>query len=69
MKLKVLAYITRNSSREVLVFDHRDKPQAGVQVPAGTVDEGEDIITNSGKPPALPGDSQSLTFPGFGQIS
>jgi len=41
---KVVAYITRESSageRVLLVFDHRDYPEAGVQVPAGTVDEGE----------------------------
>jgi ADP-ribose pyrophosphatase YjhB (NUDIX family) len=45
---KVVAYITRESpagGRELLVFDHRDYPEAGVQVPAGTVagtvDEGE----------------------------
>jgi 8-oxo-dGTP pyrophosphatase MutT (NUDIX family) len=42
-KQKVLAYITRNSS-EVLVFLHRDHPEAGLQVPGGTVDPGEDLI-------------------------
>ena len=43
---KVLAYITRlaaTGKRELLVFDHRDDPDAGTQVPAGTVDEGESI--------------------------
>ena len=43
---KVVAYITRVSSQgstELLVFDHRDDPDAGTQVPAGTVDEGEAI--------------------------
>jgi len=41
---KVLAYVTRDSaagSRELLVFDHRDFPEAGIQVPAGTVNAGE----------------------------
>jgi ADP-ribose pyrophosphatase YjhB (NUDIX family) len=27
---------------ELLVFDHRDHPAAGTQVPAGTVDDGEE---------------------------
>jgi 8-oxo-dGTP diphosphatase len=42
--IKVIAYITRNSkdgSRELLVFEHRDYPDAGIQVPAGTVKAGE----------------------------
>jgi 8-oxo-dGTP diphosphatase len=45
MILKVLAYITRtqNGQSQLLVFDHRDHPEAGIQVPAGTVDEGEPI--------------------------
>ncbi len=36
---KVLAYILRKSknSFEVLVFEHVDYPEAGIQVPAGTV--------------------------------
>jgi len=41
---KVIAYITRDGAggkREMLVFEHRDYPDAGVQVPAGTVDPGE----------------------------
>lgn len=43
VKEKVLAYITRKSTSELelLVFDHRDYPEAGTQVPAGTVDPGE----------------------------
>lgn len=43
---KVLAYITRDGTagREVLVFRHRDHPDAGVQVPGGTVDPGESLI-------------------------
>lgn len=43
VKHKVLAYITRqqNGQTQLLVFTHRDHPDAGVQVPAGTVDVGE----------------------------
>jgi 8-oxo-dGTP pyrophosphatase MutT (NUDIX family) len=42
---KVLAYITRERSgrSQLLVFQHRDFPAAGVQVPAGTVEAGEAI--------------------------
>ena len=42
-KQKVVAYITRerNGQTEVLVFDHADYPDAGTQVPAGTIDSGE----------------------------
>ncbi len=36
---KVVAYITLGS--RLLVFTHRDYPESGVQVPAGTVEEGE----------------------------
>ncbi len=45
MKNKVLAYIARyrNGSTQLLVFTHRDHPEAGVQVPAGTVEPGEAI--------------------------
>jgi ADP-ribose pyrophosphatase YjhB (NUDIX family) len=42
---KVLAYITRKNDTELLVFRHKDFPEAGLQVPAGTVDEGEDVLT------------------------
>jgi 8-oxo-dGTP pyrophosphatase MutT (NUDIX family) len=40
---KVIIYVTRASGggTELLVFDHRDHPEAGVQVPAGTVEAGE----------------------------
>ncbi len=38
---KALAYIT-NRDGELLVFLHRDFPEAGLQVPAGTVADGED---------------------------
>ncbi|MDP6038397.1 MAG: NUDIX domain-containing protein [Candidatus Latescibacteria bacterium] len=39
---KVTAFITReqNGTRELLVFQH---PNAGIQLPAGTVERGEDI--------------------------
>jgi 8-oxo-dGTP pyrophosphatase MutT (NUDIX family) len=42
---KVVAYITRESphGQELLVFEHRDNPEAGTQVPAGTVEAGEEI--------------------------
>ena len=36
---KVLAYITKGD--ELLVFRHRDFPEAGLQVPAGTIEIGE----------------------------
>lgn len=40
---KVLAYITREHKgrTQLLVFTHPNSPEAGLQVPAGTVDEGE----------------------------
>jgi 8-oxo-dGTP pyrophosphatase MutT (NUDIX family) len=43
MKHKSLAYITRQhqGQLQLLVVEHRDYPGAGVQVPAGTVDDGE----------------------------
>lgn len=45
MRQKVLAYILRqrDGQRQLLVFEHRDHPDAGVQVPAGTVEPGEAI--------------------------
>ncbi|HKZ68709.1 MAG TPA: NUDIX domain-containing protein [Anaerolineales bacterium] len=45
MTHKVLAYLTRtkNGQIQLLVFDHRDYPDAGTQVPAGTVEEGEPV--------------------------
>jgi putative (di)nucleoside polyphosphate hydrolase len=41
---KAYAYITREAAEAsaVLAFRHRDYPEAGIQVPRGTVDEGED---------------------------
>ncbi len=43
---RVLAYVTRDAEagRELLVFEHRDYPEAGVQVPAGRLDPGEDLV-------------------------
>lgn len=40
---KVVAYVTRGDA--LLVFTHRDVPEAGVQVPAGTVEDGETLDT------------------------
>jgi len=42
-RVRTAAYVTRNvpGGRELLVFDHRDYPEAGTQVPAGGVDPGE----------------------------
>jgi 8-oxo-dGTP pyrophosphatase MutT (NUDIX family) len=39
---RVVAYVVRDGA--LLVFDHRDFPEAGTQVPAGTVEEGEDPV-------------------------
>lgn len=41
MQHKVVAYITRG--RELLVFEHEGMPEAGVQVPAGTVEPDEPL--------------------------
>lgn len=46
-KTKVISYIFRtnkDSIKEVLVFLHRDFPEAGIQVVGGTVDPGEELI-------------------------
>jgi 8-oxo-dGTP diphosphatase len=42
---RVLAYVTRERSgtRELLVFEHRDIPDAGVQVPAGRLEPDEEL--------------------------
>ncbi|WP_329537402.1 NUDIX domain-containing protein (plasmid) [Streptomyces sp. NBC_01450] len=42
-RVRAAAYVTRSvpGGRELLVFDHRDSPEAGTQVPAGGVDAGE----------------------------
>jgi 8-oxo-dGTP pyrophosphatase MutT (NUDIX family) len=39
---RVLVYVEREDG--LLVFDHRDHPDAGTQVPAGGVHEGERLI-------------------------
>lgn len=42
---RVLAYVTRerDGRRQLLVFDHRDYPEAGTQVPAGRLEPDEDL--------------------------
>ena len=40
MKRKVIAYVTRGD--ELLVFRHRDFPEAGLQAPGGSIEDGED---------------------------
>lgn len=40
VRRRVYAYIT--SGRRLLVFEHLDHPEAGIQVPAGTLEPGED---------------------------
>ena len=37
---KAVCYITRD--RRILVFEHPGAPDAGIQVPAGTIEPGED---------------------------
>ncbi|QUW23628.1 NUDIX hydrolase [Sporosarcina sp. Marseille-Q4063] len=43
---KVLAYITRGEEPdwEILVFQQKDNPEAGIQVPGGTIESDELII-------------------------
>jgi 8-oxo-dGTP pyrophosphatase MutT (NUDIX family) len=45
VRQRVLAYVTRerDGGKELLVFDHRDHPAAGTQVPAGRLDPGETL--------------------------
>ena len=45
---KVLAYITRDTEqgRQLLVFHHVHHPEAGIQVPGGTVEEGEPVLAS-----------------------
>jgi 8-oxo-dGTP pyrophosphatase MutT (NUDIX family) len=40
---RVVAYVVRDGV--LLVFDHRDVPEAGTQLPAGTVEDSEDPAT------------------------
>jgi 8-oxo-dGTP diphosphatase len=44
-RARVLAYVTRerDGRTELLVFDHRDHPEAGTQVPAGRLEPGEEL--------------------------
>ncbi|MGY0489976.1 NUDIX hydrolase [Streptomyces sp. WG-D5] len=44
-RVRTAAYVTRDApgGRELLVFDHRDQPDAGTQVPAGGVGPGEPL--------------------------
>lgn len=41
MATKVFVYVTRKDARELLVFEH---PTAGVQIPKGTLEPGEEPI-------------------------
>ena len=43
---KVIAYITsrRAFGDALLVFDHHDFPDAGTQIPAGTIEPDEDVL-------------------------
>lgn len=43
VKVKAIAYVTHGA--RLLVFEHADFPAAGIQVPAGTVADGEDPAT------------------------
>jgi 8-oxo-dGTP diphosphatase len=45
VRQRVLVYVTRerDGRTELLVFDHRDEPEAGTQVPAGRIDDGETL--------------------------
>ncbi|XVV06055.1 NUDIX hydrolase [Actinosynnema sp. CA-248983] len=47
VRVRVAVYVVRETRRgpELLVFDHRDFPEAGTQVPAGGVDAGENLET------------------------
>lgn len=47
-RVRTAAYVTRNApgGPELLVFDHRDHPEAGTQVPAGGVGPGE-LLTDA----------------------
>jgi len=42
---RVLAYVTRerDGDKQLLVFEHRDFPDAGLQVPAGRIEPGEEL--------------------------
>jgi 8-oxo-dGTP pyrophosphatase MutT (NUDIX family) len=42
LRKRVVVYVEREDG--LVVFDHRDHPEAGTQVPAGGVDHGEGLI-------------------------
>jgi len=42
LRERVVVYVERSDG--LLVFDHQDHPEAGTQVPAGGVHQGEDLI-------------------------
>jgi GrpB-like predicted nucleotidyltransferase (UPF0157 family)/8-oxo-dGTP pyrophosphatase MutT (NUDIX family) len=42
---KVVIYVFRQSDKNVLVFDHANAPEASPQVPSGTVDGDENLLT------------------------
>lgn len=46
VKRKVLAYITKgeNTEQKILVFEQKDHPEAGFQVPGGTIEDDELLI-------------------------
>ena len=46
LKRKVLAYITKGegAEREILVFEQKDNPDAGLQVPGGTIEKDELLL-------------------------
>jgi 8-oxo-dGTP diphosphatase len=46
LKRKVLAYITKgeDAERQILVFEQKDNPDAGLQVPGGTIEEDELLL-------------------------
>ena len=46
LKRKVLAYITKGIGEEceILVFEQKDHPEAGLQVPGGTIENDELLI-------------------------
>lgn len=45
IRQRVVAYVTRDRGRrnELLTIEHRDIPDAGIQVPAGRLDSGEEL--------------------------
>ncbi len=46
LKRKVLAYITKGegAERQILVFEQKDNPDAGLQVPGGTIEKDELLL-------------------------